>query len=156
MRTAILRFTPVSLAILAACTTTGPEDIPPLPPLTAIPPEIADSSACSDKTFPVYFASDASSLDKAALTAIDTIIEEAKNCELAAVEVEGHTDSIGSEDINLRVSQQRADAVLKAILDADLDIERVAIIARGEEGAKTAGGLINPMNRKVNVYFRTK
>ena len=156
MKKLIWLCTPVSLAFVTACTTFQPSEPPPPPPLTAAPPEVSQADLCADKSFPVYFASDQSTLDETALAAIDTIVEAAKGCELSAVEISGHTDTVGSRKVNLAVSQRRADAVLKAILDANLDIERVEVVALGEEDGKTEDGLINPMNRKVDVFFRAK
>ena len=112
---------------------------------------LADVPTCMDETHQIYFASDQTELDDVALQVIDAITEQAATCEYAAIEVIGHTDSIGSEDVNIRVSQRRADTVLEALLDAELAIDQIAIVAAGERGAKTEDDLIVPMNRRVEI-----
>ncbi|MAT33714.1 MAG: hypothetical protein CMK06_00990 [Ponticaulis sp.] len=140
------------LASAAACSAIqGP---PPAPPLAPPPPEeMAEAPQCFQETFQVYFASDQTTLDSQAGLVIDAIVEAAGTCKPNAIEVVGHADSIGSEDVNLRVSQRRADAVLQAILAEGLDIERIEIVAAGEKNALTEDDLIVPMNRRVEVRF---
>ena len=140
------------LASAAACSAIqGP---PPAPPLAPPPPEaMADEPQCFQKTFQVYFASDQTTLDKQADLAIDAIVDAASTCKPGAIEVVGHADAIGSADVNLRVSQQRADAVLQAILEEGLDVGRIEIVAAGEQNALTEDDLIVPMNRRVEVRF---
>jgi OmpA-OmpF porin, OOP family len=60
---------------------------------------------------------------------LDEVADVLKNNQNIALEVQGHTDSVGAEDYNLKLSQSRADAV------------RVALVARGIAGSRlTAKG----------------
>ena len=108
---------------------------------------------CQADPFQVYFSSDETLMDGVAQAVIQSIADEAKRCEPSAIEVTGHSDSIGSDAVNLRVSQRRADSVLAALLEQDLDVERIAIVAAGERGAVTEDDLLVPMNRKVEVQL---
>lgn len=148
-RTSLLIASSVSLA--AACTTINQPPAPP-PPL-APPAEMMVEQPCPSDAFQIYFASDQTDLDDVALAVIENIGKTAKTCEPSAIEVTGHSDAIGSEAVNLRVSQRRADIVLKALLEADLNVERIAIVAEGEEGAVTEDDLLVPMNRRVTVQL---
>jgi len=55
-------------------------------------------------------------LDGEAFATIDRIAEVLSDCELVLMEIAGHTDSQGRETMNQRLSQQRAEAVLSALL----------------------------------------
>lgn len=134
----------------AACTSS----LPPPPPIEAVP-EITSikTPACKGETFQVYFGSDQKKLDPAGEDMIRLIVKQANACKPSAIEIVGHSDAIGSEDVNQRVSQDRADAVLEALLAADLEVERIAFAAAGETGALTEDNNMVPMNRRVEVRF---
>lgn len=54
--------------------------------------------------------------------------EPAKN-----IRIEGHTDSVGSANANLQLSQQRADSVRQALVDLGVSGERMKSIGMGED-----------------------
>jgi OOP family OmpA-OmpF porin len=64
----------------------------------------------------ITFAPGSAEIDTAARETIDRIAEAMKECEEVAMEIGGHTDSQGREEMNERLSQNRADAVLSALL----------------------------------------
>jgi outer membrane protein OmpA-like peptidoglycan-associated protein len=69
------------------------------------------------------------------------------------VQVEGFTDSQGSQDFNLELSQKRADAVAMAIIQRGIDAERVRALGYGEEFPKasnTSDGS-RQLNRRVEI-----
>ena len=49
------------------------------------------------------------------------------------IRIEGHTDSTGNSDANLRISQQRADAVLNALVSLGVDAGRVTSVGMGQD-----------------------
>jgi outer membrane protein OmpA-like peptidoglycan-associated protein len=67
------------------------------------------------------------------------------------VVIEGHTDSNGNDDSNLRLSQQRADAVRTYLVSRGVKAERVTALGKGEAqpvaSNDTAEGRAN--NRRV-------
>jgi outer membrane protein OmpA-like peptidoglycan-associated protein len=52
--------------------------------------------------------------------------------ELKRVRIEGHTDSVGNDMTNLRLSQDRADSVKKALVGYGVDIGRLDAVGFGE------------------------
>ncbi|MDG1287273.1 MAG: OmpA family protein [Rickettsiales bacterium] len=59
----------------------------------------------------ILFASGSSTVDATSLALLEEIATTARNCPQSRIIVNGHTDNIGSEAINKRVSQERANAV---------------------------------------------
>lgn len=47
--------------------------------------------------------------------------------------VTGHTDSVGSADVNMRLGQQRANAVRQRIIALGIPVDRITTASRGEE-----------------------
>ena len=62
------------------------------------------------------FEPGSATLDAPSLQIIDQLAEILKTCQDVPIEIAGHTDSQGRESMNLNLSQERADAVLNAIL----------------------------------------
>ena len=67
--------------------------------------------------------------------------------------IAGHTDSVGSSESNQRLSQRRADAVKKYLIDKGVDTSRVSSVGYGEDQPvadnKYAAG--RKQNRRVEL-----
>lgn len=71
------------------------------------------------------------------------------------VTIEGHTDSVGSEDYNFGLSQRRADSVKSYLLNQGIDSSRLVSTGKGE-GTPVAGNESSSgrqMNRRVEVII---
>lgn len=70
-------------------------------------------------------------------------------------EIEGHTDSVGSGNSNLQLSERRAEAVMQALMSYGVPAGQLLSRARGQEFPiatnETAAG--RQMNRRVEVIF---
>jgi outer membrane protein OmpA-like peptidoglycan-associated protein len=68
----------------------------------------------------------------------------------------GTADRVGGASINLSLSQQRATAVLKALLDRGIPAERFQILAKGqtELAVPTDQGVAEAENRRVEITWR--
>lgn len=64
----------------------------------------------------VSFAPGSVEIDAAGLDTVGAIAEILRDCAEVAMEIEGHTDSQGREEMNQSLSQERADAVLSALM----------------------------------------
>lgn len=71
------------------------------------------------------------------------------------IRIEGHTDSTGNEETNLRISQQRADSVLTALVSLGVDAERITSAGMGQDFPiatnETEEG--RAQNRRVDVIL---
>ena len=86
-----------------------------------------------NETLNVQFESGGATVKAASFRDIERIAKVMTEYPQTALVIEGHTDSVGSAELNLRLSQQRADAV-KAVLvqQFNIDASRIAAVGRGE------------------------
>lgn len=72
-----------------------------------------------------------------------------------AISVEGHTDSVGAEALNLRLSERRAAAVRDALVEEGLDPARMEVVGHGEhlplDTNQTPEG--RAQNRRVEIVI---
>jgi outer membrane protein OmpA-like peptidoglycan-associated protein len=73
----------------------------------------------------VLFEFDRAELLPGAYLTIDKLVTFLKKYPKRNVLIEGHTDSIGTDDYNLDLSQRRADAVRIALVERDISLSRI-------------------------------
>ncbi|MGC9418183.1 MAG: OmpA family protein, partial [Rhodovulum sp.] len=64
----------------------------------------------------ITFAPGSTTIEGAAVRVVDAIADVLRRCPQAQIEIGGHTDSQGREEMNESLSQQRAEAVLTALM----------------------------------------
>lgn len=71
------------------------------------------------------------------------------------IRIEGHTDSTGSEEYNLRLSQRRADAVKQLLVSRGVADYRITTIGYGESRPKASNATPagRQLNRRVEIYI---
>ncbi len=80
----------------------------------------------------ISFAPSSATIEESSKPTIEAIAAILTNCRDAEFEIAGHTDSQGREEMNLALSQSRADAVLDSILAQNLLLGVVKAIGYGE------------------------
>jgi peptidoglycan-associated lipoprotein len=109
----------------------------------------------SDET--VKFALGKADLAKESQAALDSLAARIKNdgkTKNLYVEVQGHTDSLGSEKFNLKLGQERAESVMRYLnMQAGIPLSTMNVISYGEykpiDDNKTADG--RAKNRRVTI-----
>jgi OOP family OmpA-OmpF porin len=128
---------------------------PPAPPPVSEPPP---APACPTSDFVVYFEWDRSNLNQAALETIDAAVARARACNVAGIVVVGHTDTSGSAQYNIGLSERRAGVVRDALVARGVDAGSINAQARGETdlARATRDGVREPLNRRtaVTISFR--
>ncbi len=81
---------------------------------------------------PIIFASGSTSLDEDTAPLMDSLAVLLDECAPAPVEIAGHTDSDGPAEVNLRLSQERADSVREALISRGIDAARLTAAGYGE------------------------
>lgn len=71
------------------------------------------------------------------------------------VQVEGHTDSTGSADYNLELSERRANAVRTSLLDMGINSDRISTRGYGQESpvASNDTAMGRQLNRRVEIIL---
>jgi OOP family OmpA-OmpF porin len=80
----------------------------------------------------VNFAFDSAAILPESEAILDKAVEALKNASTIHVRVEGHTDSIGSERYNLKLSQRRAEAVVNYLVGQGIEASRLEPVGYGE------------------------
>lgn len=73
------------------------------------------------------------------------------------LQIEGHTDNVGSEENNLSLSQRRADSVRIFLVTQGIDSNRISAFGKGENSPVASNESISgrALNRRVEVIINT-
>lgn len=80
----------------------------------------------------IQFATSSSDIDASSNDLLNDLIEVANQCSEANIEIGGHTDSSGSDDYNLRLSQERASSVMSYLIGNGIESNRLKAVGYGE------------------------
>lgn len=97
-----------------------------------------------------FFDTNSSSLKPGAYTEIDRVASVLNKYPNTRIQVAGHTDSRGSEQSNLDLSQRRADSVKNALAQRGVDPMRIQTIGYGESQPISSS---DAMNRRVEIII---
>uniref|UniRef100_UPI0040470BD0 outer membrane protein OmpA n=1 Tax=Polynucleobacter sp. TaxID=2029855 RepID=UPI0040470BD0 len=99
------------------------------------------------------FDFDKSALKPAAIASLDSLAGKVKSLTLEVIVAVGHTDSIGTDAYNQKLSIRRAEAVKKHLVNQGIEARRIYIEGKGESQPvadnKTNEG--RAMNRRVQI-----
>jgi OmpA-OmpF porin, OOP family len=102
---------------------------PPAPlPATECQPRFADILAQGK----ILFDTGNASIQKDSDAVLDNLTATTMRCPDAHVEISGHTDSVGNDDTNIQLSQQRAEAVADYLVKAGIPPERLNAVGYGK------------------------
>lgn len=103
----------------------------------------------------VLFDTGKSTLKPGAYPTIQRVAEALKSEPDRRVTIEGHTDSVGSDEMNQVLSQRRAEAVQTALLERGVSTQQITALGKGEgfpiASNDDAGG--RQQNRRVELIF---
>ena len=138
---------------------TFPEAPPPPPPLSPPPvaevpppPELHRKIILRD----VHFDFDKYNIRPDAVPVLDEAVQLLKDGGDVGIIAEGHTDSIGTDAYNLKLSERRADAVRKYLVAHGIAADRIQTEGFGESrpvaSNETADG--RAQNRRVELHMK--
>ncbi len=106
----------------------------------------------------VLFEYGRSDLKAAALANLDRLVQFLGQYPDHTISIEGHTDSRGSEDFNIKLSQARAEAVREALIDRGVAADRLQAVGLGEAFPIAGNDLENgrQQNRRVEIIILNK
>lgn len=152
---------PASVPPPATAAKSGPEPQPPsvkaviTPPMdVSRAPEMADKLKLPSAEIEIYFEFNSAEIMPDARVALDTLGAAFADPRLAGQRfvIAGHTDAKGRADYNLALSQRRAEAVRKYVVD-NFKISPNNLIARGfgRQQLKNRGNPLADENRRVQI-----
>ncbi|ATX80080.1 Outer membrane protein OmpA [Mariprofundus aestuarium] len=103
--------------------------------------------------FILYFVSGTSELTEESIALIPQVLKASKEREPAEVSIVGHSDSTGSEKLNLRISSARAKAVEALLRASDSAPGSIYLRFHGENDPliPTPDNVPEPRNRRVEI-----
>ncbi|MFO7722839.1 MAG: OmpA family protein [Bacteroidales bacterium] len=96
----------------------------------------------------VYFDSGKATLRPESYTELNELVEYLKLKPSVKIEIAGHTDSVGDDDANLKLSQSRADAVKAYLIKKGIASSRV--VAKGYGETRPVADNETPEGRQKN------
>jgi outer membrane protein OmpA-like peptidoglycan-associated protein len=119
----------------------------------AAPPPVAPAAA--PKSYLVFFDFNKSDLTPQAISIVDTAAANAAPAHVTKLEVTGHTDTVGSDAYNMRLSRRRAESVAAELELKGIPSSEIEIVAKGKRDllVPTADGVKEPQNRRVQIVY---
>ncbi len=113
-----------------------------------------DNYAAAGQPVSVAFAVNSATLTDQARGSLDGVANQVANQTAGyLIEIQGFTDSNGSEAFNIGLSQRRADAVLRYLVSKNVSLSRISVVGLGEDKpvADNATRQGREQNRRVEV-----
>ncbi len=108
------------------------------------------------KSYTLYFVEGTTTLVASSRAVLDQIRADVAVRPGAEVQVTGHTDTVGSDDDNDRLSMQRAREVLSVLVAEGFPPDALSAVGRGERelAVETGDAVASAQNRRVEVIVR--
>ena len=119
----------------------------------APPPAVAPTK--TPKSYLVFFDFNKSDLSGQATTIVDEAAKNAVAAKVTKIDVTGHTDSMGSDAYNMRLSRRRAESVAARLEKDGIPSSEIDIVAKGKRDllVPTKDGVKEPQNRRVQIVY---
>ena len=123
--------------------------VEPTPVLNAPPP----TPAPAPRQYIVYFGFNKTNLNAQAMTVVKEAASAAMRDGFVSILVLGHTDTVGSNAYNLRLSKRRAETVKKALIAQGIQPQGITAQGKGETTlmVQTGDREIEPRNRRAEI-----
>ena len=105
----------------------------------------------------VFFDFNKYNLTMDAKKIVDNAAGAAKgNSAVTKIDVTGHTDTVGSDAYNLKLSRRRADSVKAELVKQGVPANEIVEYAKGKRDplVPTGDGVREPQNRRVEIVFK--
>lgn len=118
--------------------------------------ESASPSPAAPSALVFYFDSGSAKVRTKDVALLDQASRLYRDGKPIVMVVTGATDAVGTAGTNMRLSQQRAAAVLHGLVARGIPTERFQVLAKGatEPSVPAPAGVAEPRNRRVEVTWR--
>ena len=130
----------------------------PLPPLiAAAPPPAPPPVVSAVSKFTVFFDFNRADITPEARQVIASAVETAKKTGAVRITVTGHTDTVGSQPYNQRLSERRAEAVKREMMMLGMSAADIGTIGRSfnDPLIPTGPGVRETQNRRAMIDLGT-
>src|SRR5580698_874852 len=130
------------------------ESEPAAAPAAYVPPPVV-APAAAPKSYLVFFDFNKSDLTAQATQIVDQAASNARPAKVTRLTVTGHTDTMGSDAYNMRLSRRRAESVAARLEKDGIASSEIEIVAKGKRDllVPTADGVKEPQNRRVQIVY---
>jgi outer membrane protein OmpA-like peptidoglycan-associated protein len=120
------------------------------------PAPVAAPAPAPARTFIVFFDWDKATLTPRATEIISEAASDSKTSDVTTLDVSGYTDTSGTADYNMGLSQRRAEAVASKLEADGVAASEIEIHAYGETHllVATGPGVREPQNRRVEIVLQ--
>ena len=101
----------------------------------------------------IFFEFDKAELLPKSKTELDKLVDILTDYPFLKIEIAGHTDNVGSQDYNKKLSEQRAKSVVDYLIDEDVNDVRVSYSGYGSERPITSNATEEGRARNRRVEF---
>jgi iron complex outermembrane receptor protein len=120
-----------------------------------VPPPAVAPAPSVPNSYLVFFDFNKSDLTSQAVTIVDQAAKNVGPAKVTQLTVTGHTDTVGSDAYNMRLSRRRAESVAAQLEKDGIASSEIAIVAKGKRDLliPTADGVKEPQNRRVQIVY---
>ncbi len=104
----------------------------------------------------IHFSTNSADIDASSNSLLTDLIEVASQCPEAKIEIGGHTDSSGSNDHNLRLSQERASSVMNYLISNGIESNRLKAVGYGENNPIADNESTDGMAKNRRIEFNVE
>ncbi len=132
----------------------GENSEPEAEPAAYVPPPV-QAPAPAPRSYLVFFDFNKSDLTSQAVAIVDTAAKNAGPAKVTQLTVTGHTDTVGSDAYNMRLSRRRAESVAAQLEKDGIASSEIEIVAKGKRDllVPTGDGVREPQNRRVQIVY---
>jgi outer membrane protein OmpA-like peptidoglycan-associated protein len=132
----------------------GPSEEEPAPAAYVPPPVVAPVPSVP-RSYLVFFDFNKSDLTPQAVSIVNQAAANAGPAKVTQLTVTGHTDTVGSDAYNMRLSRRRAESVAAQLEKDGIPSSEIQIVAKGKRDllVSTADGVKEPQNRRVQIVY---
>ncbi len=117
--------------------------------------EEASAINSENTAYLIYFGYNQNDYDEASNQVVKQIIHDVKTLKPSEIIIYGHTDTSGTENYNIELSEKRALSVIEGLLEGGIIRDIISYFAFGESDPAivTKDGVKEPKNRRVEIFF---
>jgi len=133
----------------------GSPSEPEAAPAAYTPPPVQAPAPAVAHSYMVFFDFNKSDLTSDAVAIVDQAAKNAGPAKATEITVTGHTDTVGSDAYNMRLSKRRAESVAVQLEKDGIPSSEIAIVAKGKHDllVPTKDGVKEPQNRRVTIVY---